>query len=174
MPPLLEVHGVRKAFPGVQALDGVSLRLDAGEVLAVIGENGAGKSTLMKVLAGVHPPDSGTVLLEGREVRFASVAEALRTGISLIHQELNLAENLSVTANLFLGREHTKGGALGWLDRGRMAGEAVGLLRRVGLPESLRDAPVGALPPGQKQLVEIARALSLRAKVLIMDEPTSS
>src|SRR5579872_1579170 len=104
-PALLAVDEISKQFPGVQALSRVSLEVRAGEVLAVLGENGAGKSTLMKILAGVYQPDGGEILLDGRAVRFENVAEALRHGISLIHQELNLAENLSVAANLFLGRE---------------------------------------------------------------------
>src|SRR6188472_3535156 len=107
--PLLEVRGVRKQFPGVLALDGVSMRLNAGEVLAVVGENGAGKSTLMKILGGLYLADDGEVVLEGRAVRFATVNDAMAAGISLIHQELNLAENLSVAANIFLGRERLLG-----------------------------------------------------------------
>jgi ribose transport system ATP-binding protein len=171
--PLLEVRDVSKAFPGVQALDAVSLRLYAGEVLAVIGENGAGKSTLMRILGGVHGPDRGGVWLDGRPVQLTSVAAALRQGISLIHQELNLADNLSVAANLFLGREALWGGPLAMLNRGRMRDAARGLLEQVGLNCS-PDTLVGDLPPGQRQLVEIARSLSLRVRVLIMDEPTSS
>src|SRR5208282_4380089 len=114
----------RKHFPGVQALDGVSLHVEAGEVLAVVGENGAGKSTLMKILAGVYQPDAGEVLLDGRAIRFTGVRDALNHGIILIHQELNLAGNLSVAANLFLGRERIRGGIVGWLDRGAMTREA--------------------------------------------------
>ncbi len=173
-PPLLEATGVRKQFPGVLALDTVSLRLGRGEVLAVVGENGAGKSTLMKVVAGLYTPDAGTVLLDGRPVAFATPAEAMSAGVSLIHQELNLAENLSVLDNLFLGREATFGGPFRFLNRGAMRGKGADLVRRVGLPPALLDAAVGSLPPGQKQLVEIARALGLDARVLIMDEPTSS
>ncbi len=172
-PLLLEVRGVSKHFPGVQALDRVSLSLSAGEVLAVVGENGAGKSTLMKILAGIYAPNAGEILLEGRPIRFAGVAEALKAGISLIHQELNLAENLTVSANIFLGREAHWGGWLRLLDRGKMAREARGLMERVGLDGS-PETEVRLLPPGQRQLVEIARALSLKARILIMDEPTSS
>jgi ribose transport system ATP-binding protein len=171
--PLIEVRGLRKRFPGVLALDGVGLSVRAGEVLAVVGENGAGKSTLMKILAGVYTPDDGEILLDGRPLRLTGVRDAHARGIVLIHQELNLAEPLSVVANLFLGRERLRGGILGWLDRPAMAREAKALLARVGLDVPL-TRPVGELPLGQQQLVEIARALALDARVLIMDEPTSS
>ncbi len=173
MPPLLQARDVSKSFPGVQALAGVSLELSAGEVLAVVGENGAGKSTLMKVLAGIYQPDGGEVLLDGRPRRFANVAEALAAGISLIHQELNLAENLSVSANLFLGRETTWAGRLGFLDRAAMDRDARTYLHRLGLDCDPRTR-VSELTVGQRQLVEIGRALTLRTRVLIMDEPTSS
>src|SRR4051794_20384973 len=103
--PLLEVRNLTKSFPGVRALRDVSLQLNPGEVLAVIGENGAGKSTLMKILAGVQAPDSGEILLDGRPVTIGSVKDALKLGIVLIHQELNLADNLDIGANIFLGRE---------------------------------------------------------------------
>jgi ribose transport system ATP-binding protein len=172
-PALLEARDVRKHFPGVQALDGVSLSVRPGEVLALVGENGAGKSTLMKILAGIHTPDSGELLLDGQALRLSGVADALSKGIVLIHQELNLAENLSVSANLFLGRERTAGGPLRWLRFGTMNSEARALLDRVGLAVSPARR-VDDLAPGQKQLVEIARALSLDARVIIMDEPTSS
>jgi len=171
--PLLEVMDVSKGFPGVQALEQVSLRLHAGEVLAVVGENGAGKSTLMKILAGIYQPDGGTIFFEGKPVRLGSVAEALRHGITLIHQELNLAENLSVSANLFLGREAVWAGWLRLLSGRRMRRESQALMDRVGL-ECNPDTRVADLGPGQRQLVEIAHALALSSRVLIMDEPTSS
>jgi ribose transport system ATP-binding protein len=171
---LLSATGIRKQFPGVLALDGVSCSLERGEVLAVVGENGAGKSTLMKVIAGVYQPDGGTVTLDGRPVRFSTPQAAMTAGVSLIHQELNLADNLSVQDNLFLGREATVGGPLKLLNRSAMAQHGAELLVRVGLPTAYLSKPVGELPPGQKQLVEIARALGLNAKLLIMDEPTSS
>lgn len=170
--PLLTVRQVRKQFPGVLALDGVSLTLGVGEVLALVGENGAGKSTLMKILGGLYAADDGEVLLDGRVVRFSNVNDATAAGISLIHQELNLAENLTVAANVFLGREQLTGRL--WLKDRKMAGEAADLLKRVGLSETLVNTQVARLAPGQKQLVEIARALSLKARVIIMDEPTSS
>jgi ribose transport system ATP-binding protein len=172
-PALLYVRGIRKQFPGVLALDGVGLDLHAGEVLAVVGENGAGKSTLMRILAGVETADAGEVRLDGRPVRFVNVAEALRHGISLIHQELNLAENLSVAANLFLGQECVRGGWLGLLDQPAMDRAARELLGRLGL-SCAPAARVGDLAVGQRQLVEIARSLAMRARILIMDEPTSS
>jgi ribose transport system ATP-binding protein len=174
MPPRLEVTGARKQFPGVLALDGVSLALAPGEVLAVVGENGAGKSTLMKIVAGVYTPDAGAVRLDGVPVRFPGPADAIRAGVVLIHQELNLADNLSVADNLFLGRELTGGGALRVLDRKEMTARAAALLARVGLPVAHAPVRVGDLPPGEKQLVEIARALGTDVRVLIMDEPTSS
>ena len=170
---MLSVRGVSKHFPGVQALDGVSLDLHAGEVLAVVGENGAGKSTLMKILAGVHQPDAGAILLDGQPCRFRSVADALGAGISLIHQELNLAENLSVSANLFLGRESTWAGPLGLLDRRGMDRAAHTYLQRLGM-DCDPATRVNDLAVGQRQLVEIARALTLETRILIMDEPTSS
>jgi ribose transport system ATP-binding protein len=169
---LLEARQVSKAFPGVQALQKVNLRLGRGEVLAVVGENGAGKSTLMKILAGVEQADSGDVLLDGAPVSIATVHAAERLGIVLIHQELNLADNLDVAGNVFLGREPRRGGFLALLDR-RIYAETEPILRRVGLDCSPRTR-VADLPVGQQQLVEIARALSLRSRVLIMDEPTSS
>jgi len=171
--PLLEVRQISKQFPGVRALDQVSLRLHAGEVLAVVGENGAGKSTLMKILAGIYQPDHGTVLLDGQDIRLGSVVEALRNGLVLIHQELNLAENLSVSANLFLGRESLWCGWLRLLNRRQMSQTARQLIDGVGLDCS-PDTLVKDLSPGQRQLVEVAHALALRARVLIMDEPTSS
>src|SRR5262245_56442646 len=170
--PLLEVRGLRKRFPGVLALDGVGLSARAGEVLAVVGENGAGKSTLMKILAGVYTPDDGEILLDGRPLHLTGVRDALARGIVLIHQELSLAEPLGVAANLFVGRERLRGGVLGWLDRSAMAREATTLLARVGLEVPL-SRPVGELPLGQQQLVEIARALALDARILIMEEQTS-
>ena len=174
MPPLFCATGVRKRFPGVLALDGVSLRIDRGEVLAVVGENGAGKSTLMKVIAGMYKPDEGELTFEGKPVRFAGPLDAMAAGVSLIHQELNLAENLTVLDNLFLGRERTFGGPLKLLNRRTMAAAGGRLLTRVGLPQSYLFRTVAALAPGQKQLVEIARSLGANAKLMIMDEPTSS
>ncbi len=171
--PRLAARGVRKRFGGVVALDGVSLAAAPGEALAVVGENGAGKSTLMMVIAGVYAPDAGTVELDGRPVTFAGPGDALAGGVVLIHQELNLAENLSVRDNLYLGRERTVGGPLRILTGGTKA-TGLELLARVGLPADRLNRAVHRLPPGEKQLVEIARALGQTCRVLILDEPTSS
>src|SRR5262249_39232205 len=172
--PRLVVTGARKQFPGVLALDGVSLALARGEVLAVVGENGAGKSTLMKIVAGIYAPDTGEVRLDGQSIHFRTPGEAITAGISLIHQELNLAENLTVADNLFLGRELTRGGFLRALSRRAMNAKAAELLSRVGLPTARTSARVESLPPGEKQLVEIARSLGTEVRLFIMDEPTSS
>jgi ribose transport system ATP-binding protein len=167
---LLEVQNLIKRFTGVLALDKVSLKLFPGEVLAVIGENGAGKSTLMKILAGVQTSDQGEIRLKGTPVQVDSVQTAASCGIALIHQELNLADNLDVAANIFLGREPQR---LGWMNRSRMVKDAEPLLRKVGLTCPATTL-VSLLSIGQQQMVEIAKALSVHARILIMDEPTSS
>lgn len=168
--PRLEVVGVSKAFPGVRALRDVSLRIDAGEVLALIGENGAGKSTLMKILAGIEQPDAGVLKIEGQPRVFDSPSDAIRSGIALIHQELNLHEGLTVAENLFLGREPHRGG---WIRRQALRDQAAAALARVGF-EISPQTPLGNLSVAARQLVEIARALASGARIVIMDEPTSS
>ena len=169
-PPLLEVRRISKRFPGVRALHQVDLRLDKGEVLALVGENGAGKSTLMKILAGVQLPDTGEILIDGKPMVIESVNAALDNGIALIHQELNLADNLEVGANIFLGREPLK---FGLIDEAKVNREAKIVLDRVGLDIEPTTA-LSSLTIGRQQMVEIAKALSVNARVLIMDEPTSS
>lgn len=169
-PPLLQVRGISKRFPGVQALDDVDLALHRGEVLAVIGENGAGKSTLMKILAGVQRPDQGTIELEGDEVAFGRVSDAMDKGIALIHQELNLADNLDVASNVFLGREPRR---FGFIQHDALRRAAAKVIDQVGLRVSLSTL-VENLPIGHQQMVEIAKALAFDARILIMDEPTSS
>ncbi len=168
--PLLEVRNLTKRFAGVTALRDVSISVAKGEVHAVIGENGAGKSTLMKVLAGVQSQDSGVILMDGKELLLGSVERALEHGIALIHQELNLADNLDVGANIFLGREPKRWGLI---DFKAIDHESRQYLQMVGL-EIEPSTLVSLLPVGQQQMVEIAKALSVNARVLIMDEPTSS
>ena len=168
--PLLSVRGVVKRYPGVLALDRVDLTLKAGEILGVVGENGAGKSTLMKILAGIERPDAGLIEIEGRSVEIVSTRVASRLGIALIHQELSLADNLSVGANVFLGREP---GRLGCIDHAAIRERTSAALGRIGA-NFPPDAPVASLAIGQQQGVEIAKALAQDAKVLILDEPTSS
>ena len=169
-PPLLQVSNLTKSFPGVLALRGVSLSLKKGEVLSLIGENGAGKSTLMKILAGVQSASSGEYLVDGEPANFQNVRDAMNRGIALIHQELNLASNLDLAANIFLGREPQK---KGFVQENKLREEASKYLQRVGLDLPL-ETITGSLPIGKQQLVEIAKALSCDARVLIMDEPTSS
>jgi ribose transport system ATP-binding protein len=171
--PLLAMTGISKRFGGVVALDNVSLSIGRAEILALIGENGAGKSTLMKTLGGVHQPDTGEIKVDGNPVRIRSVRDADQQGIGFIHQELNLLDNLDVAANLFLGREPTKGGPLRLLDRAKMEADSEVYLKRLGL-DVPPNTPVSHLSLAQRQLVEIARALSQNARLLIMDEPTSS
>jgi ribose transport system ATP-binding protein len=167
---VLEARGVVKRFPGVLALGGVDLALARGEVLALIGENGAGKSTLMQVLAGIQQPDAGELLLDGRAVVIRSPRAAADLGIALIHQELNVCDNLSAGANVFLGREPRR---MGFVDGATLRARAAELLGTIGAGFG-PDAPLTELSVGQQQLVEIAKALSIDARVLIMDEPTSS
>ena len=169
-PPFLEVRCVRKRFPGVQALQDVDLTLGHGEVLAVVGENGAGKSTLMKILAGVQVPDSGEILIDGKQVVIDSVKTAIKHGIVIIHQELNLSDNLTVAANIYLGREPLR---FGLIDRSRIDKGAREVLAQVGLDVAPSNS-LSMMPIGRQQLIEIAKALSVKARILIMDEPTSS
>ncbi|MFI4875868.1 MAG: sugar ABC transporter ATP-binding protein [Blastopirellula sp. JB062] len=166
----LEVCHVSKRFPGVQALNDVCLAIESGESVAVIGENGAGKSTLMKILAGIQRADQGEIRIDGKPVAIRSVRDAEKQGIALIHQELNLCENLDVAANVFLGKEPR---SCGFLRRRQMERQSVEVLRQVGL-DIAPSAMLASLSIGRRQLVEIAKALAANARVLIMDEPTSS
>lgn len=168
---ILHMEHVSKSFPGVHALQDVQLDVRKGEILALVGENGAGKSTLMKILAGVYRPDEGNIEIEGKQVVIDSPDKARALGISIIHQELNLAPNLKVAENVFMGREpHT---LLGWIDFAKMEQDTQKVLEQVGA--SFTPSTVtGQLSIGQQQLVEIARALSENARIVVMDEPTAS
>ena len=171
--PILQMQGIDKRFGGVRALRGVDFAIVAGEVVALAGENGAGKSTLMKILGGVYQPDAGEIRIGGEPVTIGAVADATRHGISFIHQELNVLDNLDVAANVFLGREPLRGGFLRLVDSKRMHDEAGVYLKRLGL-DIPTNTPLSRLSIARQQMVEIAKALSLNARILIMDEPTSS
>ncbi|MCE1178080.1 MAG: sugar ABC transporter ATP-binding protein [Micrococcales bacterium] len=167
---VLELVGASKSFAGVPALRDVDLQVRAGEVHVLLGENGAGKSTLIKMIAGVHEPDSGRILVDGKEVRIPDTRSAESLGIATIHQELNLVPTLSVAENLTLGRTPRKHGLVDRAEMRRIAREAVA---RVGLDVDV-DRPVGTLGIARQQLVEIAKALSQNARILILDEPTAA
>ncbi|UOY01714.1 sugar ABC transporter ATP-binding protein [Blastococcus sp. PRF04-17] len=167
---LLEMHGIVKQFPGVRALDGVDLDVRAGEVHCLLGQNGAGKSTLIKVLAGAHQPDEGSISWRGEQVSLGNPQAAMRLGIATIYQELDLVPGLTVADNIFLGREHARFG----LARPAAANRAAAaLLTRLGHPEIRPTAEVGSLSAASQQMVSMARALSQDAKLIIMDEPSA-
>ncbi|MBP2392748.1 sugar ABC transporter ATP-binding protein [Aeromicrobium fastidiosum] len=168
--PLLEMRGIVKEFPGVRALDGVDLVVRAGEVHCLLGQNGAGKSTLIKVLAGAHGVDEGTILWDGQPITFAGPQAALSTGIATIYQELDLVDGLSVADNIFLGHENARGGFTRDADMNRAARE---LLATLGHSEIRPGREVGSLSAAGKQIVSMARALSRDARVIVMDEPSA-
>jgi ribose transport system ATP-binding protein len=170
--PLVQMSGISKRFPGVVALDRVDLDVYPGEIVALAGENGAGKSTLMNILGGIHLPDSGTIRIDDAETAIHSVSDAIRKGIGFIHQELNILDNLDVAENVFLGREPVWAGPLKLVDRKQMHSQACDYLARLGLTISSRT-PACELSIAQQQMVEIAKAISLDARLMIMDEPTS-
>ena len=166
---ILEMKGITKTFPGVVALNDVSLRVRRGTVHALVGENGAGKSTLMKILNGIYPATRGEIYLEGEKLSLRGVTDAQRKGVSIIFQEFNLINTLSVAENIFLGRYNGKE-TIDWRSLRKQASE---LLDRLGFSFNVNRA-VGSLSTAEKQLVEIAKALSFNAKIIVMDEPTSS
>jgi len=169
--PVLRLSGISKSFPGVRALSNVSLELCAGEVTALVGENGAGKSTMVKILTGIYQPEEGTISVDGVETRFPTASAAAEAGVTAIHQETVLFDELSVAENIFLG--HAPRGRLGLIDWGRMVSEARALLARIGakLDPTIKLRDLGI---ANKHLVAIARALSIDARVVVMDEPTAA
>jgi len=167
---LFRMEGICKSFPGVKALDNVSFSVNKGEVHGLVGENGAGKSTLMKIMSGVYRADAGRIFIEGEEVKITSVAKAQELGVAIIHQELNLCPHLSVADNIFLGRPPTKSGLIS--DR-QMHKEAKRVLEELGIDLNTYT-PVRNLSVAQQQMVEIAKAISLNSRILVLDEPTSA
>lgn len=166
----LEAEGISKFFPGVKALDNVSLRVRPGTVHALMGENGAGKSTLMKCLIGMYRPDKGTIKIKGEPVQFQDTMDALRSGISMIHQELNLVPYMTVAENIWLGREPMK---FGFVDHARLNQKTQELLNRLNI-RLKAESMVGELSIASQQMVEIAKAVSWDSDIVIMDEPTSA
>ncbi|MEW2122491.1 sugar ABC transporter ATP-binding protein [Streptomyces sp. NPDC058369] len=171
-PPLLTMSGITKSFPGVRALDGVDLEVQAGEVHCLLGQNGAGKSTLIKVLAGAHQPDDGEITWCGAPTVLRTPISAMRLGIATIYQELDLVRGLSVAENVFLGHEPTSAGFVVRARRART--EAAALLARLGHPEIDPARPVGELSAAQQQIVSMARALSHDVRLIVMDEPSAA
>lgn len=171
MPPTLEVQNITKQYPGVRALDGVSLSVNAGEVRALLGKNGAGKSTLIKILSGAQSPDSGSILIEGKPVSLSNPTDSFSVGIGTVYQEMSLIPGLTVAENILLGRWSQVG--LGIIDRRRTLAVAREALDTMGANLDL-NAVVSSLSIPERQIVEIAKALSFKPKVLILDEPTSS
>ena len=174
--PILSVRNVSKRFGGVQALDKVSMEVHPGEVVALAGDNGAGKSTVVKAVSGVYTYDEGDIFLDGRRIAFTSPQEARDNGIETIYQDLALADNLSIGANIFLGREPMKKlfGFLPVLDRKKMADVARETMERLDFHVTRLDAPVAAFSGGQRQAVAIGRVIYWNARLVIMDEPTAA
>ena len=170
--PVLQMRGITKTYPGVRALEDVDLEVREGEVHALVGENGAGKSTLMKVLAGAHPKDAGTIVLSGRSVEMDSPQKAMDLGVSIIYQEFNLVPYLNAAENIFLGRE-PRAAIPGFVDFKTMYREAQQVIDRLGVPLDVRS-PVNRLSVAQQQMVEIAKATSRRSKIIVMDEPSAT
>lgn len=173
--PILSMRDIKKAFGGVQALDGVSLDLNPGEVVALVGDNGAGKSTLVKIMAGVVRKDSGDYLFEGGEVNLSSPSDATALGIQTVYQDLALCNNLDAVQNLFLGRELTGSWWTGYrLSRAECELRAKDVLRRLRLEGISLSRHVGAMSGGQRQNIAIARAILWQPKVVLFDEPTAA
>jgi simple sugar transport system ATP-binding protein len=175
--PLLEARGIVKSFGRVRALRGADFTVNAGEVVALIGDNGAGKSTLVKTLSGVHPADAGEIRFEGHAVTLSSPTAARELGIETVYQDLALAPDLESSANLFLGRENVRPGLLGrvgFLDNGSMRKRTKEAFTTLGVGVQDVEAPVANFSGGQRQGVAVARAVTWASKVVFMDEPTAA
>lgn len=175
--PVLSIRNLIKRFGGLTAVNDVSLDVNAGEVVALLGDNGAGKSTLIKCVSGVHQPDGGEMRFDGQRVSFAKPIDSLRAGIETIYQDLALANNLDVPANIFLGRETKRrwlGGLVQTLDDRQMLKEAAGSLATLEIHFPTLTQPIESLSGGQRQAVAIARAIYWKARLMIMDEPTNN
>ena len=172
--PLLKVEGVSKHFGGVKAVDNVSLEVNAGEVVGIIGDNGAGKSTLIKMISGVYVPDEGKIWFDGKETEGKSPRGMREMGLETIYQDLALADNLDASSNIFLGRETVKTRFLRTVDNSHMHEEARKTLKKIALQDLDLKKKVRDLSGGQRQGVAIARAIHWNAKLFIMDEPTAS
>lgn len=173
MPPVLQLRNIRKTFGGVTAIEDFSLDLHAGEVVALVGDNGAGKSTLIKIISGVHPPNSGEILLDGEPASISDASEARARGIEVVYQDLALADQQPVYMNLFLGREPVKG-PLRLLDRRRMIAETEALVSELDVRIPSAGAMIRDLSGGQRQGVAIARATHWARKLVLLDEPTAA
>jgi D-xylose transport system ATP-binding protein len=177
--PILEVHGVSKKFGAVQALSDVDFEVYAGEVVGLVGDNGAGKSTLVKIISGVHPPDTGTFIFEGREVTINKPRDSVDLGIETVYQDLALSDNLDVVANLYIGRELSKPlipglNGLYQLDEISMEKRAISLLAELHVPiPSVRNI-IASMSGGQRQSVAVARSVMWNCKVVLLDEPTAA
>jgi len=175
--PVIAVRGITKHFGSIQALRGVDLEVRKGEVVGLVGDNGAGKSTLVNILSGALQPNGGTIMVDGKSVTFGSSLEARRRGIETVYQDLSLAPDLSVWANIFLGREQTVKGPLrwfGWLDRRAMARSAEVDLERTRIRIGSVGSLAGRLSGGQRQAIAVGRAVAWGSKVILMDEPTAA
>jgi len=173
--PFLELRGISKRFGAVQALTDVRFQVRPGEVVALVGDNGAGKSTLIKIISGIFPADAGAILWEGAETALHGPADAVALGISTVYQDLALADNLDVVANLFLGREvGSAGGVLGTLDEISMERRAISVLRRLSVKIPSVRTVIAALSGGQRQAVAAARSVLWENKVVLLDEPTAA